>query len=169
VTSSDLPALAELARRTWSDAFGDSVSPDDEVAALEETRSEAYFAAALSTETILVAEEDGVLLGYVQFGDVTIPEVDVRPGDQGLHRLYVERPTQGRGLGRELIDAALRHPRVAAASRIFLTVWDRNSRAIQLYESVGFERIGTTTFMIGSQTAEDLVMLLDRTDAARRS
>jgi class 3 adenylate cyclase len=87
---SDVPALAALAKRTWSDAFGDGVSRDGERAELEEGRSERYFAAALREKTILVAESDQVLVGYVQFGDVDIPEVEVRPGDQEFQRLYVE-------------------------------------------------------------------------------
>jgi hypothetical protein len=80
---SDVPALSALAKRTWSEAFGDSVSPDDAAVELEKTRSEKYFINALREKTILVAEADGVLLGYVQFGDVEIPEVEVRAGDQG--------------------------------------------------------------------------------------
>ena len=87
VTPDDVPALAALARRTWSDAFGHGLSPDDHAAELEETRSEAYFAVALRERTILVAEEGGALLGYVQFGEVTIPEVEIRPEDRALQRL----------------------------------------------------------------------------------
>ncbi|HTZ06968.1 MAG TPA: hypothetical protein VMB53_14625, partial [Gaiellaceae bacterium] len=51
----DVPAIAALARRSWLDEFGDSVPPE---AAAEEaaSRSEAYFASALATDTILVAE-----------------------------------------------------------------------------------------------------------------
>ena len=64
----DVPALADLAKRTWSDAFGDGVSRDDEATELAAGRSEAYFARALETKTILVAEADCVLVGYVQFG-----------------------------------------------------------------------------------------------------
>jgi diamine N-acetyltransferase len=159
---SDAPALSELAKRTWSDAFGGSVSPDDEAVELENTRSEAYFIDALRETTILVAERDGALLGYVQFGDVDTPEVEARPGDQGLHRIYVETALQGRGLGRRLLNAALQHPRLADASRIYLTVWEKNERALRLYESFGFRTVGTTTFTIGSgEVAEDLVMLLD--------
>ena len=159
---SDAPALSELAKRTWSDAFGGSVSPDDEAVELENTRSEPYFIDALRETTILVAEGDGALLGYVQFGDVDIPEVEARPGDQGLHRIYVETALQGRGLGRRLLNAALQHPRLADASRIYLTVWEKNERAFRLYESFGFRTVGTTTFTIGSgEVAEDLVMLLD--------
>jgi diamine N-acetyltransferase len=166
---SDVPALAELAARTWSGAFGEGVSPDDETAELEETRSETYFANALRSETILVAEENGALRGYVQFGEVRIPEVQARRGDQGLQRLYVETALQGQGLGRKLMEAALRHPRLSEARRIFLQVWDKNERAVRLYESLGFEKVGTTTFTIGSEAMEDLVMRLDRSDAARGS
>jgi ribosomal protein S18 acetylase RimI-like enzyme len=39
-------------------------------------------------------------------------------------------------------------------------VWDKNERAVRLYESFGFQKVGTTTFTIGSQVMEDLVMLL---------
>ena len=162
-TLSDVPALSELARRTWSEGFGDSVSPDDEAIELEATRSESYFLAALREKTILVAEADGALLGYVQFGDVEIPGVEAEPGDQGLHRAYVDGAAQGQGLGRRLLSAALEHPRLLAARRVFLTVWDRNYRAVDLYESFGFRTVGTTTFTIRSQVVEDLVMRLDRT------
>jgi ribosomal protein S18 acetylase RimI-like enzyme len=153
-----------LATRTWSDAFGDSVSPDDEAALLKESRSEDYFINAVRENTILLAEENGSLLGYVQFGDVGIPEVEVRSGDQAIHRIYVDTALHGKGLGRRLMNAALQHPRLALADRIFLTVWERNERAIALYESLGFGKVGITSFTIGSKVVEDLVFLLDRSD-----
>jgi ribosomal protein S18 acetylase RimI-like enzyme len=162
---SDVAALSELATRTWSDAFGAGLRPDDEALELQDTRSEGYFASALREKNILVAEGDGALLGYVQFGDVGIAEVEVRPGDQGLHRLYIETALQGRGLGRRLIEAALQHPRLAKANRIFLQVWDKNERAVRLYESFGFQKVGTMTFRIGSEVMEDVVMLLEKAGA----
>lgn len=162
-----MPALSALAKRTWSDAFGEGVSPGNEAAELEQGRSEAYFAEALEAKTVLVAEAGGVLVGYVQLGDVGIPEVAVRPGDQCLQRLYVETTLQGQGLGRKLLEAALRQPRLAGASRVFLQVWAENERAVRLYESFGFRKAGTTTFTIGAEAMEDLVMVLDRSDAAR--
>ena len=164
-TPDDVPALADLAKRTWSDAFGSSVSPEDEAAELESTRSPAYFAQALERDTILVAATERGLLGYVQFGDVDVPGVEARPGDQGLHRVYVETAYQRQGLGGQLMNAALEHPRRAEAVRIYLTVWEKNELAIRLYERLGFRVVGTTTFTIGSgEVAEDLVMVLDRGD-----
>jgi diamine N-acetyltransferase len=158
----DVARLSALARRTWSDAFGTSVHPGDEETELNEGRSEGYFAGALLEQTILVAEEGGDLLGYVQFGGVGIPEVDVLPGDRGLHRLYVETELQGRGLGRALLERALAHPRLAGADRVYLQVWAQNERAVRLYERFGFRRVGTTTFTVGAEAMEDLVLVLDR-------
>ncbi len=161
----DVPALSALAKRTWSDAFGDGVSREDEAAELEAGRSETYFANALDDKTILVAEANGVLLGYVQFGDVGIGEIEAQRGDRGLHRLYVETTMQGRGVGRMLTEAALGHPHLADASRIFLQVWEKNERAVRLYESFGFHRVGTTTFTVGGEVMEDLVLVLERRSA----
>lgn len=165
--ASDIAEISELAKRTWSAAFGDALSPEDLALELEQTRSEEYFRAALERDTILLAELGAELVGYVQFGDVTIPEVGVRAGDRGLHRVYVKAEVQGRGIGRELMNAALAHPRLRAGRRIYLAVWEENRKAIRLYESLGFRTVGTTRFTIGSgELVEDLVMVLDKTTAA---
>ena len=146
----DVPALADLATRTWLDAFGATVSPEDAAAETEDGRSEERFRGALRKLTILVAEDGDALVGYAELGD----------GE--LHRLYVETALQGQGIGRALLEAVLAHPRLATAPRVVLQVWDQNERAIRLYESVGFRRTGTTRFTIGSEEVEDAVYELER-------
>ncbi len=146
----DVPALSDLARRTWLDAFGASVSAENAAAEIDEGRSEERFRASLSEQTILVAEENASLVGYVEFDD------------SELRRLYVETALQGRGIGRALLDAALAHPRLAGAQRVVLQVWDENGRAVRLYESVGFRRTGTKRFTIGDEVVEDAVFEFER-------
>jgi hypothetical protein len=51
---------------------------------LAEVRSKPSVVAALDNQRILVAESDSALVAWVEFGDVAIPEVHVRPGDQEL-------------------------------------------------------------------------------------
>jgi len=148
--AADVPALADLARRTWLDAFGATVAPENAAAEAAEGRSEERFRAVLAERTILVAEENGVLAGYVEFDD------------EELCRLYVETALQGRGIGRALLDAALAHPRLATTTRVVLQVWDENTRAVQLYESAGFRRTGTKRFAIGDEIVEDAVFELAR-------
>ena len=148
--AADIPALADLASRTWLDAFGATVSPVNAATETAEGRSEERFREALAERTILVADDDGALVGYVEFDDVE------------LNRLYVETALQGRGIGRALLDAALAHPRLARAPRVRVQVWDENARAVRLYESAGFRRVGTTRFAIGSEIVEDAVFELER-------
>ena len=62
------------------------------------------------------------------------------------------------------MGAALQHSQLAEAKRIFLQVWDKNDGAVNIYESFGFQRIGTTTFQVGAEVMEDLVLLLDKTE-----
>jgi diamine N-acetyltransferase len=166
ITTADARPLSALAKRSWADAFGEGISPEDLAAELESGRSEAYFTAAITDErkTILVAEDDGVLLGYVEFGDVEIVGIERHPGDRGLHRVYVETALQGRGIGRRLTEAALAQPRLAQASRVFLQVWDANERAVRLYRHFGFKRIGTTQFTVGDKVMEDAVYVRHQSD-----
>src|SRR3712207_6954111 len=49
---------------------------------LETRRSETYFIDAMRNKTLLVAEAENRLIGYVQFGDVDAPGVAARPEDQ---------------------------------------------------------------------------------------
>jgi hypothetical protein len=91
----DVAELSALAQRTWSDAFGAAFTPEDQTADAEARRSEAFFAAALADSVILVAQLDGVMVGYAKCGPVGIPEAHAGEGDRELHRLYVERTRVG--------------------------------------------------------------------------
>ncbi len=56
-----------------------------------------------------------------------------------LQRLAVSPDAEGQGLGRTLIDDALRWLRRRSATRILVNTQERNRRALALYEGVGFE------------------------------
>ena len=157
----DIPALADLARRTFSDAFGHSISASDLAAHLQTNLSDAYFHAAAKVDVFLVAEIDARLIGYAQFGAVEIPARDHAPGDQELRRLYVQSAFQGRGIGRQLLDAALEHPCLKAAANVFLDVWDENDGALRLYERYGFAVVGAHAFAVasGAPSTRDLIMV----------
>lgn len=157
----DTAALADLARRTFRDAFGHSLSEPDLAAHLQNNLSDAYFRAAAAADIFLLAEIDARLIGYAQFGAVEIPAPGRSPGDQELRRLYVESAVQGRGIGQQLLDAALAHPCLKEARNVFLDVWDRNDGARRLYERYEFAVVGAHTFAVASGAAatRDLIMV----------
>src|SRR5262249_2621955 len=146
----DLGALAAFARRTYADAFGHSFSPDDLAAHLAASLADDCFGAALTEDVILLAEEDGRLIGFAQFGPVRIPAASAGPEDRELRRIYVLAEFQNRGTGSRLMEAALGHPRLQAARDIYLDVWEKNDKARRLYERYGFTVIGAHSLTIAS-------------------
>lgn len=152
----DAPALCALAQETYADAFGASMSASDLNAQLTENLSRARVEKFLRVDVVLVAEMNGQMIGYVQFGDY--PDVS---GAQELRRLYVRATFQNQGIGTQLLRAALEHPQLKNAPRIYLDVWERNLGARRLYERFGFHVVGAQKFQVasGAATDADLIML----------
>lgn len=63
------------------------------------------------------------------------------PADEAyLAELYVRPELRGRGLGRHLLTAAMRHARERGATYMDLTTTNQDTAAVALYESAGFDR-----------------------------
>ena len=83
-----------------------------------------------------VLRHHGVLQGY---------SLSLMRADSPQARLYsiaVSSAARGRGFGRMLLLDAMKHCRRLARSAISLEVRQDNVSAIQLYESLGFQRVG---------------------------
>ncbi len=113
----------------------------------------------LEQDTFLVAETDGRMIGYVQFGKCGFAEANPEM-DYEVRRLYVLAEFQNQGIGAQLMDAALNQPRMKNAPRIFLDVWEHNHGAQRFYERYGFQVIGAQRFEVasGEETSADLIM-----------
>jgi ribosomal protein S18 acetylase RimI-like enzyme len=59
--------------------------------------------------------------------------------DCWLEDIYVEEHARGRGLGRELVEAAFERARERGCRRMELDVNEANAGAVRLYESLGFD------------------------------
>jgi ribosomal protein S18 acetylase RimI-like enzyme len=157
---SDLKAFSALAITTYARAFGHTFSASDLALHLAQNFSESSFAEALDKDVILLAEDGNSLVGYIQFGAVSIVVEAATLRDQELQRVYVLADFQRRGIGKSLIEAALAHPRLAEAENIYLDVWDQNFDAQKLYKLYGFEVIGKNPFIVDERIlGYDLVMV----------
>jgi aminoglycoside 6'-N-acetyltransferase len=87
-----------------------------------------------------VIEYDGMLAGFVQFSEE--PHEDYRHADVDI--LLATR-FQGRGLGTDAMRTVMRYLiEQRGHHRITLGTWPHNTRAIHVYEKLGFRRIGIT-------------------------
>lgn len=175
---SDARTLSALAQKTYADAFGESMRASDLAAHLEKNLSIAKIEQLLKQDTILVAEIDARMVGFVQFGKCdpstklgTSFEQADSDTDQELRRLYVLSEFQNRKIGAQLMNAALNHPRMKNAPRIFLDVWEQNHGAQRFYQRYGFRVIGERKFEVesGAETSNDLIMVRFRAGSSLRA
>lgn len=70
--------------------------------------------------------------------------------DVAIHPDY-----QGAGLGRQLVQTVLSHPRMCRVERVYLMTTYKQS----FYERIGFQRNASTTMVLENQVLEEIVEL----------
>jgi GNAT superfamily N-acetyltransferase len=91
--------------------------------------NETHIAAAVADGLVVLAEEDGQVVGVGQRGR--------RGADHVIYKLYVHPQRRGHGLGPRLIDALTRQL-PAGADRLYIEHFAANERASAFYEREGF-------------------------------
>ncbi len=163
-TIDDCEAVAALAQKTFIEAFGHLYRPENREAHVVEKFSAAFFRDALASgDTILMLHDAARLIGYAKVGHLSLPvKPPIARGAQEIHRVYVDKEFQGRGLGKALMLHILSLPRIAAASAVYLGVWEENLRAQHLYTLYGFEPVGKYLYQVGDQADNEIIMARTR-------
>lgn len=157
-TMEDAPALAELGRESFIEAFGHLYS----TANLERFLGDVYSLSAIEAELAnpmrlyRLAEADGVLSGYCKLGfDQTLEHDPQGRSVMELKQLYMRGTSTGSGIGAALMDWALGEARDRGFDDVILSVWSGNHGAQRFYARHGFEKIGDTIFMVGDHRDEE--------------
>jgi diamine N-acetyltransferase len=163
----DAEQLSAFAMRCYAEAFGHSFAPEDLAAHLAQQLAPRRVTRMIEEDLVILAEVDRRLVGFVQCGAFHDPLA--QPGDQELRRLYVHPEFQNRGYGSALVEAALRHPQLCSAKRIYLDVWEHNQGAQRFYRRYGFVVVGSRAFEVesGAATSRDLIMVRDNLPGKR--
>lgn len=156
----DASALAELAERSFRDAFGAANSEADMDAHCADNFGEALQLAEIQGPdwSTLVAEQSGELVGYGQLRWSSAPACVAGSRPAEIYRLYVDSRWHGRGVAQMLMDALLKKATEGNADTVWLGVWERNSRAIAYYRKSSFREVGEHRFMLGGDPQRDIVM-----------
>ena len=88
--------------------------------------------------TVLVAERDGEVVGYVYAGLEPLSWKELRGPAGFVHDLVVAEAARGSGIGTQLLDAAVAWLRDRGAPRVLLWTAAPNEGAQRLFESAGF-------------------------------
>jgi RimJ/RimL family protein N-acetyltransferase len=148
-TPDDEPALRALDRATWSSLSSPvPVPPDDH---------------PFETSGVLVAELRDGIAGYVKLGSA----LPIRASEHVLEikGLSVDPAHRGHGMGKALMQAAIKQARAAGARKLTLRVLGHNPHARAVYEACGFEVEGVLTgfFYLDGRYVDDILMALSLT------
>ncbi|MBI5159952.1 MAG: GNAT family N-acetyltransferase [Micrococcales bacterium] len=155
-------AVHELAAATFPLACPPGTTEADIAAFVAEHLSAERVAGYLADpqRRILVAERDGLLLGYTMLvlADPADPEVaaavTTRPTAE-LSKCYLRPDAHGGGLAAALVEATVEEAARAGAVSVWLGVNQRNARANRFYEKSGFAVVGTKHFRVGAHLHDD--------------
>lgn len=88
---------------------------------------------------VLVAERDGRVIAWA-----SLNRFNPRPAYDHVADLsiYVERDERGRGVGRVLLPRVIDEARRIGFHKMVLAAFPTNERGMQLYEALGFRRVG---------------------------
>ena len=158
----DIDNVAELATRSFVDAFGDQNDPADLDAYLKTTLSlasfEKQFADDRSIFLAATASDSDSLAGYakLRLSNKHASVSGEKPIE--IERIYSDSAMIGRGVGAALMRSCLAEAAKLERDVIWLGVWEQNEHAIRFYKRWEFEVTGSQEFMLGSDLQNDLVM-----------
>jgi GNAT superfamily N-acetyltransferase len=159
--AADAAALAAFAARTFAETFGPDNRPDDMAAHLALAYGPAQQGRELADPAYatLLIEDAGTLIAYAQVRRHDPPACVTGSAPIELHRFYVDRAWHGRGVARRLMAEVRIAAAQFAALTLWLSVWERNPRAIAFYAKCGFADVGSTSFYVGPDCQTDRVMV----------
>jgi ribosomal protein S18 acetylase RimI-like enzyme len=112
----------------------------------------------LSPTDVLVAVDQDVVAGYIQFRQPTPLASNAHVWQ--INGLAVDPRFQGRGLGKALVESTIRELDSRGGQRITLRVLSTNPTARRLYASCGFvvEGVLSGEFIIDGREVDDVLM-----------
>ena len=157
----DAEALSAVGTDSFLAAYGDTGDPQ----AIAE-HVEMLFAPRNIVAEMATAEADYKIAmignsatGLMKLRSGNVPDVLEPRRVLELQQLYVHSDYQGYGIGRALIDAAVRYARAHDYEAIWLQAWSQADWAIPFYERNLFRRVGEIPYHMGEYVYEDWLML----------
>ncbi|MEM9775375.1 MAG: GNAT family N-acetyltransferase [Chloroflexota bacterium] len=145
-TLNDIEELAQFARKAFTAAYEEEMGKDAVQNHLEIELTDDKFSTMMNMDAFYLAIYNSKLAGFAQIGSVDLSYhdylINFDPNGVEIRRLYVLSKYQNQGIGSMLIEKSTSDPLVKQARNIYLTTWESNYGAQELYERHGFEKVG---------------------------
>lgn len=133
-TAADLKIISEIAHKTWPLTYSEILSPEQLAYMLDAFYSgEALQENIANGHEFILAKENEVCLGFASF------EHHYEEGNTTkIHKIYILPETQGKGIGKLLINAIADFAKTNQSHTLLLNV-NRFNKALTFYQKMDFE------------------------------
>lgn len=161
VHSSEIPKLTELSKKTFVEAFAHQNKESD----MEIYVRKAFDKAKIEKEY----HHQDTTFYFVLFNQQVIAYLKLNKGKaqseyfgkdhMEIERIYVLQKFQGNKIGQYMINKSLEIARLNQLKKVWLGVWEKNTKAIKFYESHGFRPFNHHQFLLGKDLQTDVLMI----------
>ena len=162
VTENDIVLLTELGRTTFIESFSEQNNPVN----VQKYLTESYAFEVIKVEFdnpknhFFIAEFNSEPAGFIKIifdEDEDHPILKDKKCLQ-LKRIYILEKFQSLGISRKMLNKLFEIAIENHFELIWLGVWEKNIKAITVYEKWGFEKFGSHIFNLGGDLQTDLLM-----------
>lgn len=144
-TVEDFETIRTIAHKAWPVAYGEILSKEQLDYMLETMYSDATLLENLNKgHHFILVKEDSVCLGFASFEHNYLSKECTR-----LHKIYLLPETQGKGLGKLLLERIVTLAKENRSDTISLNV-NRFNKAYGFYKKMGFEVVAQEDLAIGN-------------------
>ncbi|GGW38649.1 GNAT family N-acetyltransferase [Arenibacter certesii] len=157
---SDLAALINLGKCTFTESFEEQNNPDDFNHYLETAfcRTEILKDLEDPNTSYYFVTKDAIKVGYFKVNQAK-SQTDIKDDlALELERIYVLKEFQGNGIGGRILNWVIKKARFLNKKYLWLGVWEYNLKAINFYKQNGFKKFGTHPYYIGKDKQTDWLM-----------
>lgn len=154
-TVSDIPKIQEITRQTWPVAYGEILSEAQLKYMLDLFYSDEALTASIANREQLfyLISDAGSIVGFVGIEHQYKGEAITK-----IHKIYLLPQTQGKGIGKKVIEAIEKLALEQHSKALLLNV-NRFNTALHFYKKIGFEMIEEVNIAIGNgYLMEDYIM-----------
>ena len=143
-TASDIPLIRQLSFATWPQTYSDVISKEQIEYMLQMMYNPATLQKQMQEDgcTFIIVYDDKEPVAFASYNE-TEPQL------WKLNKIYILPPQQGKGTGKFIINYIVDEIKAKHAKALQLQV-NRDNKAKNFYEKLGFKIIQTADFDIGN-------------------
>jgi diamine N-acetyltransferase len=155
----DLDVLQVISIETFNDTFKEQNSPKNMKAYLDKAFNTKQLQSELSNDSsaFYFIYSDDKLAGYLKININEAQSEKMTDESLEVERIYIRKDFQKEGLGKHLMNEAIKIASLRNKKIIWLGVWEKNLKAIEFYKKNGFVQTGVHSFHMGDEEQKDLI------------